>query len=332
MRDRADAYVVALGGGHQPDVVGADQRRRGCRRPASPAPAGGRPTAPSVNGIGERVPRRGRLQHRAAARRRRRPAPPGRWPPAAPRRPAGWPGRPAPSRPRPAAGRRPARGPGPWPGSPRRRRTASSPRRPGPSRRRPPRVDLRPQLHLGAARTAPRSPRPAGRRSRSAAARSTGIRRARRSSRPPGRRSAAARPGVRPRAPWPPGRRRRRRWPSPPPGPGHRPSRAGRGWARRRTGTGQTGSSIARMNRASLPAAITARGRGSPRSWVIGSPASAVSRRTRAPASASRRRIGSASARPAVSSSAESSKIDITGFAGRRASSISSTGMPCRTG
>ena len=31
-------------------------------------------------------------------------------------------------------------------------------------------------------------------------------------------------------------------------------------------GTGQTGSSMARMNRASLPAAITARGRGSPRS------------------------------------------------------------------
>ena len=44
------------------------------------------------------------------------------------------------------------------------------------------------------------------------------------------------------------------------------PTHPGRPWVGQATnGTGQTGSSIARMKRASVPAAITARGRGSPR-------------------------------------------------------------------
>ena len=118
------------------------------------------------------------------------------------------------------------------------------------------------------------------------------------------------------------------------------PTQPGRPWVGQATnGTGQTGSSMARMKRASVPAAITARGRGSPCSRPIGSAGSAVSRRSRAPASASRRRIGSAPARAWRSSSQESSKTDMPqrggesgSMSGRRASSISSTGMPCRTG
>ena len=54
----------------------------------------------------------------------------------------------------------------------------------------------------------------------------------------------------------------RRRWPSRRRGRAHRPSRAGRARGQATKGTGQTGSRIARMKRASLPAAMTARGRG----------------------------------------------------------------------
>ena len=111
------------------------------------------------------------------------------------------------------------------------------------------------------------------------------------------------------------------------------PTQPGRPWVGQATnGTGQTGSSIARMNRASLPAAITARGRGSPRSWVIGSPASAVSRRTRAPrlGQSAQDRVGLG--QPGVILQRRIVEDRHHRLRGRRASSISSTGMPCRTG
>ena len=142
-------------------------------------------------------------------------------------------------RPRPAAGRRPASAPGPWPGSPRRRRTASTPPRPGPSRRRPPAAHLRAELELvqrrqhhdrggqrvgGLRRQQDRVPDPApARRSCDASGQATSSAAPRRTASCTGRRA----PGV------------GLRWPSRRPGPARRPSPAGSARARPRTAPGR---------------------------------------------------------------------------------------------